>query len=124
MCELLYRVTESVCSSLVLSCLPSIAREQLAWQAQEIGVLIHFNIATYVENHDGCTDDVVPPISLFNPVQLNTNNWAQTIVDLGGQYAVLVAKVSLFTEHRDDYLLVDISMPVVSSWLQQMSHSP
>lgn len=72
-----------------------LAPEQLAWQAQDIGVLIHFNIATYLENHDGCTGDVVPPVSLFNPVRLNTNNWAQTIVDLGAQYAVLVAKVSL-----------------------------
>ena len=65
----------------------------MAWQAQEIGVLIHFNMGTYVENHDGCTGDVVPPISLFDPKDLNTNNWIQTIVDLGARYAVLVAKV-------------------------------
>lgn len=73
----------------------SIAPEQLEWQAQEIGVLIHFNMATYLENHDGCTNDVVPSISLFNPYRLNTNNWVQTMVDLGAKYAVLVAKVNI-----------------------------
>ncbi len=68
-----------------------IAPEQLQWQAQELGVLIHFNIATYLDN-DGCTDQIVPNISLFNPYLLNTNNWVQTMVDFGAQYAVLVAK--------------------------------
>ncbi|CAF1259137.1 unnamed protein product [Rotaria magnacalcarata] len=66
--------------------------EQLEWQAQEIGVLIHFNMATYVDDHDGCTGDMVPSISLFNPYKLSTNNWAQTMIDLGAKYAVLVAK--------------------------------
>ncbi|CAF1157199.1 unnamed protein product [Rotaria sordida] len=66
--------------------------KQLDWQAQEIGVLIHFNMATYVENHNGCTGDIVPPISLFNPYRLNTNNWVQTMIDLEAKYAVLVAK--------------------------------
>lgn len=75
----------------------SVAREQLEWQAQEIGVLIHFNMATYVENHDGCTGDRVPPISLFNPYKLNTNNWVQTMLDLGAKYAVLVAKVNTYS---------------------------
>jgi alpha-L-fucosidase len=71
-----------------------LAPEQLQWQAQELGVLIHFNIATYISN-DGCTDQVVPNISLFNPYLLNTDNWVQTMVNFGAQYAVLVAKVNL-----------------------------
>ncbi|CAF4055086.1 unnamed protein product [Rotaria sordida] len=49
-------------------------------------------MATYVENHNGCTGDIVPPISLFNPYRLNTNNWVQTMIDLEAKYAVLVAK--------------------------------
>jgi len=71
-----------------------IATEQLIWQAQELGVLIHFNIATYL-NNDGCTDQIVPNISLFNPYLLNTDNWVRTMTDFGAQYAVLVAKVKL-----------------------------
>ncbi|CAF1530112.1 unnamed protein product [Adineta ricciae] len=65
--------------------------EQLQWQAQELGVLIHFNIATYIDG-DGCTGQIVPNISLFQPYLLNTDNWAQTMVDFGAQYAVLVGK--------------------------------
>ncbi|CAF3638879.1 unnamed protein product, partial [Rotaria sordida] len=65
--------------------------EQLQWQAQELGVLIHFNIATYI-NDDGCSGQFVPNISLFNPYLLNTDNWVQTMLDFGAKYAVLVAK--------------------------------
>ena len=71
-----------------------LAPEQLQWQAQELGVLIHFNIATYIAN-DGCEGQIVPNISLFKPYLLNTDNWVQTMVDFGAQYAVLVAKVRL-----------------------------
>ncbi len=72
-----------------------LAPQQLDWQAQELGVLIHFNMATHVENHDGCTCDMVPSISRFNPYLLSTDNWVETIVDLGAKYAVLVAKVKI-----------------------------
>ena len=73
-----------------------LAPEQLQWQAQELGVLIHFNIATYIDG-DGCTGQIVPNISLFQPYLLNTDNWVQTMVDFGAQYAVLVGKVSVFS---------------------------
>ncbi|UJR24914.1 hypothetical protein I4U23_006278 [Adineta vaga] len=65
--------------------------EQLKWQAQELAVLVTFNMATYL-NTDGCPDQYVADISLFNLYLLNTDNWVQTMVDLGAQYAVLVAK--------------------------------
>jgi len=71
-----------------------LAPEQLFWQAQELGVLVTFNMATYI-NSDGCPDQVVPNISLFNPYLLNTDNWVQTMVDFGAQYAVIVAKVRI-----------------------------
>ncbi len=70
-----------------------LAPEQLAWQAQDVGALIHFNLATYIEP-DGCSGQMVPDTSLFKPYLLNTDNWVQTIVDFGAVYAVLVAKVN------------------------------
>jgi alpha-L-fucosidase len=73
-----------------------LAPEQLQWQAQELGVLIHFNIATYIEV-DGCSGQMVPNISLFNPYMLNTDNWVQTMIDFGAQYAVLVGKVRIYS---------------------------
>ena len=70
-----------------------IAPEQLRWQAQELGMLIHFNIATYIDG-DGCEGQTVPNITLFNPYLLNTDNWVRTMLDFGAQYAVLVGKVT------------------------------
>ena len=79
----------------------SLAAEQLAWQAQELGVLVCFNMATYLDV-DGCTGQMVPNVSLFNPSELNTDNWAQTMLDFGAQYAVLVAKVMYIERKKRD----------------------
>eukprot|EP01079_Euglenida_sp_SAG-EU17-18_P008733 gene8733-1566_t len=64
---------------------------QVRWQAQEIGALIHFNMATY----GACHKDP----SAFDPVGLDTDQWVQSMVDLGAKAAplpspeaVLVAK--------------------------------
>jgi alpha-L-fucosidase len=51
-------------------------------------------MATYLSN-DGCSGQIVPNISLFNPYLLNTDNWVQTMIDFGAKYAVLVAKVKI-----------------------------
>ncbi len=77
-----------------------LAPEQLQWQAQEMGVLVCFNLATYLET-DGCSGQMVPDASLFKPYLLNTDNWVQSMIDFGAVYAVLVAKVklSLFCEY-------------------------
>jgi alpha-L-fucosidase len=68
-----------------------LAPEQIKWQSQEIGVLIHFNLETFFA--DGFEFPTIPSPSLFNPYLLNTDNWVQTMIDFGAQYAVLVAKV-------------------------------
>lgn len=57
-----------------------------------MGVLIHFNLATFIDV-DGCSGQMVPNVSLFNPSMLNTDNWVTTMHDFGAAYAVLVAKV-------------------------------
>lgn len=68
-------------------------REQLAWQDKEIGVIIHFEIATYL-SVDGCNNipSLLPNQSLFDPGLLNTDQWVGTINALGAKYATLVAK--------------------------------
>ena len=67
--------------------------EQLAWAREEIGVLIHFNMETFMDD-GGCADntEVGPHPTTFNPYRLNTNQWVQSMKDLGAKYAVLVAK--------------------------------
>ena len=64
--------------------------EQLAWQADEVGVIIHFNMATMVGSQ-GCRSDP-PDISNFKPSKLNTDQWVEAMVNLGAKYAVYVAK--------------------------------
>ena len=68
-------------------------KEQLDWQDQEIGVLIHFNIATYI-SIDGCNNvpTLVPDQQIFDPTLINTDQWMDTIVALGAKYGTLVAK--------------------------------
>lgn len=68
-------------------------KEQLAFQDKEIGVLIHLDVATYL-NLDGCNGDptLVPDINLFDPSSLNTDQWIESIADLTGKFATLVAK--------------------------------
>lgn len=68
-------------------------KEQLDFQDKEIGVLIHFEIATYL-SIDGCNNvpDLVPNPSLFDPTLINTDAWMDTTTALGAKYATLVAK--------------------------------
>lgn len=67
--------------------------DQLAFQDKEMGMLIHFNIATYL-SIDGCNGvpGLVPDPSLFDPTLLNTDQWLDTVVASGAAYATLVAK--------------------------------
>ncbi|TWU72695.1 hypothetical protein ED733_003751 [Metarhizium rileyi] len=68
-------------------------REQLAFQEGEIGALIHFDVATWLDI-DGCNSDpsLVPDVSLFDPRLINTNQWLDSIASLGAKHATLVVK--------------------------------
>ncbi|KAJ5355169.1 alpha-L-fucosidase [Penicillium cataractarum] len=68
-------------------------KEQLVWQDKEIGVIIHFEIATYL-SVDGCNNipNLLPNVSLFDPTSLDTDQWVDTINSLSAKYATLVAK--------------------------------
>jgi alpha-L-fucosidase len=68
-------------------------QEQLDFQSKEFGVLIHFEMGTYLDI-DGCNNvpTLVPNLTLFDPTLLNTDQWMDTITALGAKYATLVAK--------------------------------
>jgi hypothetical protein len=68
-------------------------KEQLAFQDREIGALIHFDVATWL-NIDGCNSDpsLVPSPSLFDPTLINTNQWLDSITALGAKHATMVVK--------------------------------
>lgn len=65
---------------------------QIEWAEQELGVLIHFDMPTYVPNYNWRKFGSHPDPSVFNPTQLDTDQWIKAAKDMGARYAILVAK--------------------------------
>jgi alpha-L-fucosidase len=69
---------------------------QLAWQDLEIGVLIHFGPNTFMDKEWG--DGTADP-KIFNPAQLDAEQWVTAAKAGGARYLVMVAK------HHDGFCL-------------------
>lgn len=69
---------------------------QLTWQRQEFGVFFHFGVNTFagLEWSDGTLDP-----SIFNPTDLDAEQWVATAAEAGARYVVLTAK------HHDGFCL-------------------
>jgi len=83
-------------------------KEQLEWAACEIGAIIHFDINVYEPDYEWRGQwDYNPDPKIFNPKKLDTDQWVKSIKDMGGEYAVLVAKhctgFSLWPTKAHDY---------------------
>lgn len=70
--------------------------QQVQWQDLEFGVIIHFGTNTFLDREwgDGTADPKV-----FNPTQLDTDQWMQAIKASGAKYVVFVSK------HHDGFCL-------------------
>src|SRR5882724_755042 len=70
--------------------------QQVEWQDLEFGVIIHFGTNTFLDREwgDGTADPKV-----FNPSELNAEQWMQAMQAAGAKYVVLVAK------HHDGFCL-------------------
>ena len=68
--------------------IPKPTPDQLAWQDLEVGMFFHFDMFTFQE-----TSGYPPPdSSLYNPTELDTDQWLEAARAIGAKYAVLVAK--------------------------------
>jgi alpha-L-fucosidase len=70
--------------------------QQSEWQDLEVGVLIHFGLNTFTNQEWG--DGTVDP-KVFNPSQLDPEQWALAAQAAGAKYLILVAK------HHDGFCL-------------------
>lgn len=73
----------------------------------EAKVLIHFDMPVYVPSYNWRNWGTHPDASVFNPTDLDTDQWLETAAKLGVNYAVLVAKhcssFSLWLTEAHDY---------------------
>jgi alpha-L-fucosidase len=78
--------------------------DQVAWQNLEMVVFVHFAPNTW---QDVESDNLSTPLSKINPEKLNTDQWAQTALNLGAKYIVFVAKhqggFCMWQTHTTDY---------------------
>ena len=71
--------------------LPSDAH--LKWADSEIGVLIHFDMPVFEPGYNFRKDwNYHPDLSVFNPKELDTDQWIRSAKAAGATYAILVAK--------------------------------
>ena len=71
--------------------LPS--KAQLQWADAEIGVLIDFDMPVFEPDYDFRKNwNYHPDLSIFNPRELDTDQWIKASKAAGATYAVLVAK--------------------------------
>ena len=73
------------------STLPS--KAQLNWANDEVGVLIHFDMPVFEPEYNFRANwNYHPDLSIFNPKELDTDQWIKAAKAAGATYAVLVAK--------------------------------
>ncbi|BBH22425.1 hypothetical protein Back11_37700 [Paenibacillus baekrokdamisoli] len=65
--------------------------KQLAYQAWEFGLFVHFGLRTFYEGYVDFDEREMSP-SLFNPTDLDCEQWIRTAKEAGMNYAVLTAK--------------------------------
>jgi len=69
-------------------------QRQLAWQQAELGVVFHYDLHVFDEEKYGQGGNRITPVSdyqIFNPEQLDTDQWIKSVKDAGATFAILTA---------------------------------
>ncbi|MEN8248790.1 MAG: alpha-L-fucosidase [Bacteroidota bacterium] len=74
--------------------IPLPSKEQLMWQDAELGVIFHYDLHSFDgQRYDQKKNRItpVPDINIFNPEQLDTDQWIRTAKAAGAKLAILTA---------------------------------
>ncbi len=67
-------------TQVVMAHLPKPTKEQVEWADCEIGAIIHFDINVYEPEYQWRGQwDYNPDAKIFNPTELNTDQWVKTL---------------------------------------------
>jgi len=87
-------------------------KAQVDWADAEIGVLFHFDLQVFKPEYEWRRDmGKHPDAAVFNPKQLDTDQWIKAAKAAGAKYAVLVAKhcsgFSLWPTKAHEYSVIN-----------------
>ena len=74
--------------------LPRPAPQQLAWQEAELGVLFSYDLHVFDDRHYNQNYNrrhAAEDVNIFNPTELDTDQWLQVAKDMGARFAILTA---------------------------------
>ncbi|MEI6680730.1 MAG: alpha-L-fucosidase, partial [Mariniphaga sp.] len=71
--------------------LPKPTKNQAKWQDYEIGIFYHYDMNAFIPNWNHRKYDNFPKPEVFNPTNLNVNQWMEVAKSLDAKYAVLTA---------------------------------
>ncbi len=69
-------------------------KQQLAWQEAELGVVFHYDLHVFDGKRYGQGNNRISPFpdyQLFNPENLDTDQWVKAAKDAGAKFAILTA---------------------------------
>jgi alpha-L-fucosidase len=69
-------------------------KRQVAWQEAELGVVFHYDLHVFDNKKYGQGDNRIDPIAdyqIFNPKNLDTDQWVKAAKDAGAKFAILTA---------------------------------